>query len=63
MGLNDAEFPKIDRHATFDLLEQKFVKGDRSRRADDRYQFLEVLMSAREQLIISYIGNFMTKDF
>ncbi len=56
MGVNDGEFPKIDRRAMFDLLDQQYIKGDRSRRADDRYQFLEVLLSAREQLIISYNG-------
>lgn len=57
IGLNDGEFPKTERRATFDLLDQQFIKGDRSRRADDRYQFLEVLLSVRQQLIISYIGQ------
>ncbi|MGR9115713.1 MAG: exodeoxyribonuclease V subunit gamma [Gammaproteobacteria bacterium] len=57
MGMNDGEFPKIDRNPTFDLLGQDFRKGDRSRRADDRYQFLEILLSARQQLIITYIGQ------
>jgi exodeoxyribonuclease V gamma subunit len=31
--------------------------GDRSRREDDRYLFLEALLSAREKLYISYIGK------
>ena len=57
LGMNDGEFPKIDRNPTFDLLGQDFRKGDRSRRADDRYQFLEILLSARRQLIITYIGQ------
>jgi len=57
LGMNDGEFPKIDRNPTFDLLSQHFRKGDRSRRADDRYQFLEILLSARQQLIITYIGQ------
>lgn len=57
LGMNDGEFPKIDRNPTFDLLGQHFRKGDRSRRADDRYQFLEILLSARQQLIITYIGQ------
>jgi exodeoxyribonuclease V gamma subunit len=56
LGLNEGEFPKIDRHPSFDLIGQNFRKGDRSRRADDRYQFLEVLLSARQQLIITYQG-------
>ena len=57
LGMNDGEFPKIDRNPTFDLLTHNFRKGDRSRRADDRYQFLEILLSARQQLIITYIGQ------
>ncbi len=56
LGLNEGEFPKIDRHPTFDLIGQNFRQGDRSRRADDRYQFLEVIISARQQIIITFIG-------
>jgi exodeoxyribonuclease V gamma subunit len=57
MGINEGEFPKIDRNPTFDLIAQHFRPGDRSRRADDRYQFLETLLSARQQLIITYLGQ------
>ena len=57
IGINEGEFPKVDRKPTFDLISQHFRKGDRSRRADDRYQFLEILLSARQQLIITYIGQ------
>ena len=57
LGMNDGEFPKIDRHPTFDLLGKNFRKGDRSHRSDDRYQFLEILLSARQQLIVTYIGQ------
>ncbi|MGZ8226393.1 MAG: exodeoxyribonuclease V subunit gamma [Methylococcaceae bacterium] len=57
MGMNDGQFPKIDRSPTFDLLAKNFRKGDRSRRSDDRYQFLEILLSARQQLIITFIGQ------
>ena len=57
LGMNDGEFPKVERNPTFDLLAQNFRKGDRSRRADDRYQFLEILLSAKQQLIMTYIGQ------
>ncbi len=57
LGINDGEFPKIERNPTFDLLTKNFRKGDRSRRSDDRYQFLEILLSARQQLIMTYIGQ------
>jgi exodeoxyribonuclease V gamma subunit len=57
LGMNDGEFPKVERNPSFDLLAQHPRLGDRSRRADDRYQFLEILLSARRQLIITYIGQ------
>ena len=31
--------------------------GDRSRREDDRYLFLEALLSARDQLYVSWVGR------
>lgn len=57
LGLNHGEFPKIDRPPAFDLLAKHYRKGDRSRRSDDRYQFLEILLSARRQLLITYTGQ------
>jgi exodeoxyribonuclease V gamma subunit len=57
LGMNDGEFPNATTNPTFDLLAKNFRKGDRSRRADDRYQFLEILLSARQQLIMTYIGQ------
>jgi len=57
LGMNEGEFPHIDHSPTFDLLAQNFQAGDRSRRADDRYQFLEILLSTRQQLIMTYIGQ------
>ncbi len=57
LGMNDGEFPAIDRSPVFNLLAHNYRVGDRSRRHDDRYQFLETLLSARKKLIISYIGQ------
>ncbi len=34
-----------------------FQIGDRSPRADDRYQFMEALLAARTHLYLSYIGQ------
>ena len=62
LGMNDGEFPKIERAPSFDLISQKFRKGDRSRRNDDRYQFLEILLSTRQQLIISFVGQSETTN-
>ena len=57
LGLNDTVFPKKDFHPPFDLLGVSFVAGDRSRRSDDRYQFLEAILSARGSLYLSYVGQ------
>jgi exodeoxyribonuclease V gamma subunit len=57
IGLNDGEFPRIDRRDPFDLIALAPRPGDRSARADDRYQFLEALLAARAHLYLSYIGQ------
>lgn len=62
LGMNEGEFPHIDQHLTFDLLGKDFQTGDRSKRADDRYQFLEILLSARQQVIITYIGQSISEN-
>lgn len=59
LGLNEGVFPRIDRRPSFDLmgLPGQFRQGDRSVRRDDRYQFLDALLSARQTLYLSYIGQ------
>ncbi|MCU8010950.1 exodeoxyribonuclease V subunit gamma [Shewanella sp. SM74] len=58
LGMNDGVYPRVQHPVGFDLMAHFGArKGDRSRRLDDRYLFLEALLSAREQLYISYIGR------
>ena len=57
LGMNDGVYPRALPPLGFDLMSQKPVRGDRSRRDDDRYLFLEALMSAGQTLYISYIGR------
>ncbi len=57
MGLNDAEFPRQAPECGFDLMRREHRILDRSRRDEDRYLFLESLLSARDVLYISYIGR------
>jgi len=57
LGMNDADFPRARRPPGFDLTAQKPMPGDRSSRDDDRYLFLEALLSARERLVITYVGQ------
>lgn len=56
IGMNDASFPRRQPKQGFDLLSYDFRQGDRSRRDDDRYLFLEALLSARQHLYLSYVG-------
>ncbi len=56
IGMNDEVFPRRQPALSFDLLAHDHREGDRSRREDDRYLFLEALLSARRQLYISYVG-------
>ncbi|SMC71998.1 DNA helicase/exodeoxyribonuclease V, gamma subunit [Desulfocicer vacuolatum DSM 3385] len=59
LGMNDGEYPRSRVALDFDLMAQKglYRPGDRSRREDDRYLFLEALLSARNCFYISYIGH------
>lgn len=62
LGINDTDYPRQTVPMGFDLMRLAPAKrGDRSRRLDDRYLFLEALLSAREQLYFSYLG-FSQKD-
>ena len=57
IGMNYDEFPRYTKRWEFDLIQKYPRKGDRSKRDDDRYLFLEALISARQKLYISYTGR------
>lgn len=57
LGMQDGAFPRQRVPVDFDLMALHPRPGDRSRREDDRYLFLEALLSARDQLYISWIGH------
>ncbi|CAM3994370.1 exodeoxyribonuclease V subunit gamma [Vibrio neonatus] len=57
LGMNDGVYPRSVPLEGFDLMSVKTRIGDRSRRDDDRYLFLEALLSAQQTLYISYIGQ------
>ncbi|WP_116475850.1 exodeoxyribonuclease V subunit gamma [Zobellella maritima] len=56
LGMNDGVYPRSLAPMGFDLMAEDNRKGDRSRRDDDRYLFLEALLSAQQKLYISYVG-------
>ncbi len=57
IGMHGTAFPRFDRRVGFDLLKQYPRRGDRSARNEDRYLFLEALISARQYFYISYVGQ------
>jgi exodeoxyribonuclease V gamma subunit len=63
LGMNDGDYPRRMSPSDFDLMARtgEHRPGDRSRREDDRYMFLEALLSARDVLHISWVGH-STRD-
>lgn len=64
IGLNERDYPRQQVKQDFDLmaLAGQWRAGDRSRRYDDRYLFLEALLSARQQLYLSWTGRSIRDD-
>lgn len=57
LGMNDGDYPRAQPPLDFDLMGADYRPGDRSRREDDRYLLLEALLSARDELSISWVGR------
>jgi exodeoxyribonuclease V gamma subunit len=57
LGMNSDVFPREAQPLTFNLVAKHPQPGDRSRRDDDKYLFLESIISARNKLYISYVGQ------
>ncbi len=57
LGMNEGVYPRSVAPESFDLMVGRTKAGDRSRRDDDRYLFLEALLAAQQQLYISYVGH------
>ncbi len=63
IGLNGSSFPRQNRSHAFNLIAKNPRRGDRSVRKDDRYLFLESLLSARNMLYISYVGQSIRDNY
>ena len=57
LGLDDGSFPGRSRPHEFDLMQHQRRLGDRQRADDDRNLFLDLLMAARQTLVLSYTGR------
>ena len=57
LGMNAADYPRCPQPADFDLIANQPRPGDRNRRDDDRYLFLEAILSARRHLLLFWVGR------
>src|SRR4029077_18271246 len=56
LGMDDEVFPRRLHRTQFDLMLQKRL-GDPSARGDERYAFLETLISAGDALYLCHVGR------
>lgn len=57
LGMNGDAFPRSQCTLSFDRIAAEPRRGDRSRRRDDRYLFLECLLAARGAIHISWTAR------
>lgn len=57
LGMNNDAFPRSSYSYSFDLMAIEPRPGDRSKKNDDKYLFLEGLISARKIFYLSYVGQ------
>lgn len=62
VGLGEGEFPGNNQESTLDIRALKRMLGDTSFASRNLYLFLELVMSARERLVLSYVAKDTKKD-
>jgi exodeoxyribonuclease V gamma subunit len=62
LGMNMDDYPRRTDPQSFDLMRNEYRPGDRSARMDDRWLFLEALLSARQIFHVSYLGQDMHRN-
>jgi len=57
LGMDDGMLPSLTRADEFDLMARFGKLGDRQRRDDERNLFLDLVLAARDRLMIAYTGR------
>ncbi len=57
LGLSDDNYPRSSINLSYDLLVNKKKSWDRDLRESDKYLFLQTILSAKDFLILSYVGK------
>ena len=62
LGLDEGVFPGSEARSTFDLRRRERLIGDVSVPENNRYLFLETLLSTRQKLYLTYVSHDLQKD-
>lgn len=57
LGMNEGDYPLIQPSLGFDLMTEFYRPGDRARRDEERFLFLEALLAAEKKLYLSWVGR------
>ncbi len=57
INMNSIYYPKLSTNENINLLNKKYLLGDPSTFDREKYFFLDLLVSCRKQLIVSWINN------
>ena len=57
INMNSIYYPRLSTNENINLLNKKYLLGDPSTFDREKYFFLELLVSCRKQLIVSWINN------
>jgi exodeoxyribonuclease V gamma subunit len=57
LGLDYDKFPRRENPIGFNLMDRSPQRGDRNVKQNDKHLFLETILSARQYLYISYVGQ------
>jgi exodeoxyribonuclease V gamma subunit len=57
VGMSEGAYPRLEQPLPFDLMAPAPRPGDRLRRSEDRYLFLEALLSARDRVLVSWTAR------
>jgi exodeoxyribonuclease V gamma subunit len=56
-GMGEGKFPSSEAEDPLDLRRGRRVEGDVTRRERDKYAFLEVILGARDRLLLSHVSR------
>ncbi len=57
INMNSIYYPKLSNNDNINLLNKKYLLGDPSTYEREKYFFLEILISCRKQLLVSWVNN------